>query len=85
VPGLPQGDTRVYVEALTGQTHTIYVNLDEAVVVTKRRLYAIRGIPLDQQRLIYDKRQLEDLWTSGTATWLNPVAAHHSQTIRRAA
>jgi glucose-1-phosphate cytidylyltransferase len=32
-----------------------------------------------------DKRQLEDLWTSGSATWLDPVIAHHSQTIRRAA
>ena len=32
-----------------------------------------------------DKRQLEELWTSGAATWLDPVIAHHSQTIRRAA
>jgi glucose-1-phosphate cytidylyltransferase len=32
-----------------------------------------------------DKRQLEDLWTSGAAMWLDPVTAHHSQTNRRAA
>ena len=32
-----------------------------------------------------DKRQLEDLWASGTATWLDPVTADRPQTNRRAA
>ena len=32
-----------------------------------------------------DKRQLEDLWASGTATWLDPVTADRAPTIRRAA
>ena len=53
----------VTIKTLTGQSHTVPVNMSYTVKDLKDSLEAIANIPVDQQRLIYAGKQLEDQFT----------------------
>lgn len=59
---VPRG-VEVTVKTLTGKTITLYVQRSEAVSNIKAKLRDKEGIPIDQQRLIFSGRILEDDYT----------------------
>jgi len=57
----PPGSVRIYVKALTGKTFEPMVDVRKDLVIdAKLAIHAERGIPVDQQRLIFDGQKLED-------------------------
>ena len=54
------GDMALFVKTLTGKTLLFHVDPDETIEHVKLRIFAKEGIPLDQQRLVFVSRQLED-------------------------
>ncbi len=51
---------QIWVKSLTGKTISIEAELSESVENIKAQVYAKEGIPVDEQRLIYAGKQLED-------------------------
>lgn len=59
------GTTQIKVSTLTGKKLLILVNLADSVELLKYRVRKHEGIPIDQQRLIFAGKQLEDGRTLG--------------------
>ena len=59
------GTTEIKVSTLTGKKLLILVNLADSVELLKYRVRNREGIPIDQQRLIFAGKQLEDSRTLG--------------------
>lgn len=54
------GQIAIFIRTLTGKIITFRVDIEEHICYLKTRIQDKEGIPFDQQRLIYDGRQLED-------------------------
>ena len=54
------GSMQIFVKTLTGNTITITTDKTESVKQIKEKLRDKEGIPVDQQRLIFAGKQLED-------------------------
>lgn len=54
------GTMQVYVKTMTDQILTLDVNLSDTVLSVKQQLFGLTGIPVDQLRLVFGGKQLED-------------------------
>lgn len=54
------GETEIFVKTLTGKTITLLVDPSFTVANLKAKIECEEGIPVDQQRLIFENQQLED-------------------------
>ena len=51
---------QIFVKTLAGNSISLDVNLDDTVLNVKEQLKAKEGMKIDQQRLIFGGKQLED-------------------------
>eukprot|EP01034_Spumella_vulgaris_P028947 gene28947-35905_t len=73
---IPENSIQLFVQLLTGKTKTIKTSLWQTVDEVKFYLYAHQGIPVEQQRLIFEGRQLEDGGTLSEYRMSDCVTVH---------
>ena len=60
-----EGSKQIFIKTLQGKNITLNVNDTDTIQSLKDRIKDIEGIPQDQQRLVFNGKQLEDNQTIG--------------------
>jgi ubiquitin C len=58
--GIETGVKQIFIKTLQGKSITLEVNDDDSIESIKKKINDIEGIPQDQQRLVFNGKQLED-------------------------
>jgi ubiquitin len=58
--GMDVGTKQIFIKTLQGKSITIDVNDTDTLESVKNKILEIEGIPVDQQRLVFNGKQLED-------------------------
>lgn len=64
--GTASGSKSVFIKTLSGKTIPMDVNDSDTIGTIKQRIFEKEGIPVDQQRLVFNGKQLEDGMTIGS-------------------
>lgn len=51
---------QIFIKTLTGRTITLYINETDSIENVKQQILDLEGITIDQQRLIFSGKQLEN-------------------------
>ena len=60
-----EGSKQIFIKTLQGKTITLDVSDSDTISSIKEKLHEKEGIPVDQQRLVFNGKQLEDANTIG--------------------
>jgi ubiquitin len=66
VSGGGSGDKQIFIKTLQGKTITMDVSDDDTIGKIKNHIFEKEGIPAEQQRLVFNGKQLEDNQTIGS-------------------
>ena len=59
------GTKQIFIKTLQGKTMTLEVTDDDTIASVKQKIFEKENIPQDQQRLVFNGKQLEDNMTIG--------------------
>lgn len=70
------GNMQIFVKTLTGKSVTLDCNSGTTIEQIKEMIHSKEAIPVDQQRLIFSGKQLEDKHTIGDYNITNEATLH---------
>ena len=71
-----RGGMQVFVKSLTGKTITLHLEKTDTIDSVKQKIQEKEGIPVDQQRLVFSGKQLEDNLTVGDYNLQEDATVH---------